>query len=143
MIPPTSRQAIFIFFSLILLSVQELESKERISVQELEFKDRSERNGRLAKEDSDGFRTNNNNNNNKKNKVNKNRKEEKSKIEQEEHLAESHLGMKSENRKRNIKAEKTRNMRKLGRNMRKKNRKSSPKPRYDKLMKCIMILDLT
>ena len=91
------RQAIFICFSLILLSVQELESKDRISVQELEFKDRSERNGRLAKEDSDGLRN--------KNKNNKNQNEERTKMEQEEHLAESHLGMKSENRKWNIKAE--------------------------------------
>ena len=148
MIPPTSRQAIFIFFSLILLSVQELESKERISVQELEFKDRSERNGRLAKEGSDGVRHKNNVNknqkeNNKKNNNKKNQKEERSKKAQKEHLAKSHLGMKNENRKRNIKAEKMKNMRKLGRNIRKKNRKSSPKPRYDRLMKCIMILDLT
>ena len=149
MISP-GRQAIFIFFSLILLSVQELESKDGISVQELEFKDRSERNGRLAKEGSDGVRHKNNvnknqkeNNNKENNNKNKNQKEERGKKAQKQHLAESQLGMKSENRKRNIKAEKTRNMRKLGRNMRKKNRKSSPKPRYDRLMKCIMILDLT
>ena len=60
-------------------------------------------------------------------------------MEQEEHFAKSHLGTKSENRKRNIKAERMKNMRKLGRNMRKKNRKSSPKPRYDKLMECISL----
>ena len=96
---PTGRQAIFIFFSLILLSVQELESKDRISVQELELKDRSERNGRLAKEGSDGVRHKNNVNKNqkenkKKNNNKKNQKEERSKKAQKKHLAKSHLGMK-------------------------------------------------
>ena len=128
MISP-GRQAIFLFFFLILLSVQELESKERISVQELEFKDRSERNGRLAKEDSDGHWQKNQ----------MNQKEERSKKAQKHQLAESHLGMKSENRKRNIKAETTRNMRKLGKDIEKKTRKFSSKLRYDKFMKCIML----
>ena len=141
MISP-SRQAIFIFFFLILLSVQELESKDRISVQELEFKDRSERNGRLAKEGSDGVRHKNNVNKNqkenkKKNNNKKNQKEERSKKAQKEHLAKSHLGMKSENR--NLKAEKKRNVRKLGKDIQKKKRKSSSKPRYDKLMECIIV----
>ena len=112
MISP-GRQAIFIFFSLILLSVQELE-----------FKDRSERNGRLAKEGSDGLWQ-----------KNKNQKEERSKKVKKQHRGESHLGMKSENR--NLKAEKKRNVRKLGKDIQKKKRKSSSKQRYDKLMACI------
>ena len=111
------RQPMFVFLFMILLSVQESE-----------FKDRSERNGRLAKEDSDGHWQKNQ----------MNQKEERSKKAQKHQLAESHLGMKSENRKRNIKAETTRNMRKLGKDIEKKTRKFSSKLRYDKFMECII-----
>ena len=111
MISP-GRQAMFIFLSFILLSVQESE-----------FKDRSERNGRLAKEGSDGL-------------WQKNQKEERSKEVQKQHRDESHVGTKSENR--NLKAEKKRNVRKLGKDIQKKKRKSSSKPRYDKLMERII-----
>ena len=114
MISP-GRQAMFIFLSFILLSVQESE-----------FKDRSERNGRLAKEGSDGLWQ----------KKQKNQKEERSKEVQKQHRDESHVGTKSENR--NLKAEKKRNVRKLGKDIQKKKRKSSSKPRYDKLMERII-----
>ena len=110
------RQAMFIFLSFILLSVQESE-----------FKDRSERNGRLAKEGSDGLWQ----------KKQKNQKEERSKEVQKQHRDESHIGTKSENR--NLKTEKKRNVRKVGKDIQKKKRKLSSKPRYDKLMECNMI----
>ena len=115
MISP-GRQAMFIFLSFILLSVQESE-----------FKDRSERNGRLAKEGSDGLWQ----------KKQKNQKEERSKEVQKQHRDESHVGTKSENR--NLKTEKKRNVRKVGKDIQKKKRKLSSKPRYDKLMECNMI----
>ena len=115
MISP-GRQAMFIFLSFILLSVQESE-----------FKDRSERNGRLAKEGSDGLWQ----------KKQKNQKEERSKEVQKQHRDESHIGTKSENR--NLKTEKKRNVRKVGKDIQKKKRKLSSKPRYDKLMECNMI----
>ena len=115
MISP-GRQAMFIFLSFILLSVQESE-----------FKDRSERNGRMAKEGSDGLWQ----------KKQKNQKEERSKEVQKQHRDESHVGTKSENR--NLKTEKKRNVRKVGKDIQKKKRKLSSKPRYDKLMECNMI----
>ena len=115
MISP-GRQAMFIFLSFILLSVQESE-----------FKDRSERNGRMAKEGSDGLWQ----------KKQKNQKEERSKEVQKQHRDESHIGTKSENR--NLKTEKKRNVRKVGKDIQKKKRKLSSKPRYDKLMECNMI----
>ena len=111
----------FVFLSLISLSVQETKFKERISVQKLESNDQSKRDGRLAKEGSDELWQ-----------KNKNQREERSKKAQKDQLAESHLGMKSENR--NLKAEKKRNVRKLRKDIQKKKRKSSSKPRYDKLM---------
>ena len=111
MISP-GRQAMFIFLSLILLSLQESE-----------FKDKSKREGRLAKEGSDGLW--------RKNKQ-KNQKEATSKMAQKQHRDESHQGIKGENR--NLNAEKKRNTRKLGKDIQKKKRKSSSKPRYDKLM---------
>ena len=114
MISP-GRQAMFIFLSFILLSVQESE-----------FKDRSERNGRLAKEGSDGLWQ----------KKQKNQKEERSKEVQKQHRDESHVGTKSENR--NLKTEKKRNVRKVGKDIQKKKRKSPSKPRYDKLMERII-----
>ena len=120
MISP-GRQAMFLFLSLILISVLAMEFKDRISVQESEFNDQSKRDGRLAKEGSDGLWQ-----------KNKNQKEERSKKVKKQHRGESHLGMKSENR--NLKAEKKRNVRKLGKDIQKKKRKSSSKPRYDKLM---------
>lgn len=112
MISP-GRQAIFICFSLILLSVQELESKGRISVQELEFKDGSERDDRMSKEGSYELLHKNNQ---------KNQKEERRKKAKKQKL-----GTKSENRKRNIKAEEKKNMRKLSNSIQKKKRKSSSK----------------
>ena len=109
------RQPMFVFLFMILLSVQESE-----------FKDRSERNGRLAKEGSDGLWQ----------KKQKNQKEERSKEVQKQHRDESHVGTKSENR--NLKTEKKRNVRKVGKDIQKKKRKSSSKPRYDKLMERII-----
>ena len=114
MISP-GRQAMFIFLSLILLSLQESE-----------FKDESKREGRLAKEGSDGLWQ----------KKQKNQKEERSKEVQKQHRDESRVGTKSENR--NQKAEKKRNVRKLGKDIQKKKRKSPSKPRYDKLMERII-----
>ena len=108
MTAPPGRQALLVFFSLILLSFQEWEGK-----------DGSERDGRLAhQEGSDGLRHKNNN--------------------------ESHLGMKSENWKKNTKAEKTKRFkREMGKTIKKKKRKSPLKPKYDKLLEFVIISVLT
>ena len=111
MTAPSGRQALLVFFSLILLSFQEWEGK-----------DGSERDRRLAQEGSDGLRHKNNN----------------------DQLAESHLGMKSENWKKNTKAEETKRFkREMGKAIKKKKRKSPLKPKYDKLLECVIIAVLT
>ena len=112
MTAPPGRQALLVFFSLILLSFQEWEGK-----------DGSERDGRLAhQEGSDGLRHKNNN----------------------DQLAESHLGMKSENWKKNTKAEKTKRFkREMGKDIKKKKRKSPLKPKHDKLLEFVIISVLT